>query len=198
MQVTVSRRHTEVSEALRVMAEEKIGRLGRFVEGLDKAEVHFWEHKNPRIVDKEVCEVTIEGHGHHVRCKVQAADGFQAIDLAYDKLEHQLHKLKTKLGRRRQGAPKARKGEGKLGAVVPIPDEVEVDAQRQDDDGDRHLPRIVKSKRFAMYPMSSDEAASRMDLLGHGFFFFTNEATSRAAVVYRRDDGDIGLIDEAD
>jgi putative sigma-54 modulation protein len=198
VQVTVSRRHTEVPERLRVVTEEKIGRLTRYVDGLEYAEVHFWEHKNPRIVDKEVCEVTIEGHGHHVRCKVQAADGFQAIDLAYDKLEHQLHKLKTKLGRRRHGAPKARKGEGKLGAVVPIPDDVEVEAEQHDDDGDRHLPRIVKSKRFAMYPMSSDEAASRMDLLGHGFFFFTNEATSRAAVVYRRDDGDIGLIDEAD
>ncbi len=63
MQVTVSRRHTQVPESLRVMAEEKIGRLGRFLDGLDHAEVHFWEHKNPRIVDKEVCEVTIEGLG---------------------------------------------------------------------------------------------------------------------------------------
>lgn len=197
MQVTVSRRHTEVPERLRVVTEEKIGRLTRYVDGLEYAEVHFWEHKNPRIVDKEVCEVTIEGHGHHIRCKVQAADGFQAIDLAYDKLEHQLHKLKTKLGRRRQGAPKARKGEGKLGAVVPIPEEPVV-AEETDELEDRHLPRIVKSKRFAMYPMSAEEAASRMDLLGHGFFFFTNEATSRAAVVYRRDDGDVGLIDEAD
>ncbi|MCB0971876.1 MAG: HPF/RaiA family ribosome-associated protein, partial [Acidimicrobiales bacterium] len=72
MQVTVSARHTEVPDNLRVMAEEKIGKLSRFVEGLDHAEVHFSEHKNPRIADKEVCEVTIEGHGHHVRCKVQA------------------------------------------------------------------------------------------------------------------------------
>lgn len=197
MQVTVSRRNTEVPERLRVLTEEKIGRLARFLDGLEYAEVHFWEHKNPRIVDKEVCEVTIEGHGHHVRCKVQAPDGYQAVDLAYAKLENQLSKLKTKLGRRRQGAPKARKGEGKLGAVVPIPDDtvdgVEVGVE------DEHVgPRIVKSKRFAMYPMSAEEAAARMDLLGHGFFFFTNEATSRAAVVYRRDDGDVGLIDEAD
>ena len=59
-------------------------------------------------------------------------------------------------------------------------------------------PRIVKSKRFAMMPMTPEEAARRMDLLGHGFFFFTNVDTSRAAVVYRRDDGDVGLIDEAD
>jgi putative sigma-54 modulation protein len=194
VQVTVSRRHTEVSESLRIMAEEKIGRLGRFVDGLDHAEVHFWEHKNPRIADKEVCEVTIEGHGHHVRCKVQAPDGFQAVDKAYEKLEHQLHKLKTKLRQRQQGAPKAKKGVDSLGAVVPVPvvePEVETDVE---DDG----PKIVKSKRFAMFPMSAEEAVERMELVGHGFFFFTNAETSRAAVVYRRDDGQVGLIDEAD
>lgn len=196
MQVTVSRRHTEVSDKLRGVAEEKIGRLSRYVDGLDHAEVHFWEHKNPRIADKEVCEVTIEGHGHHVRCKVQAVDGFQAIDKAYDKLEQQLLKLKTKLNRRYQGAPKAHKGVGALGAVAPVIEEepAEEVVEEQDD----HARQIVKSKRFAMFPMTAEEAVDRMELLGHGFFFFTNIDTSRAAVVYRRDDGQVGLIDEAD
>lgn len=199
MQVTVSRRHTEVSDSLRVMAEEKIGRLARFVDGLDHAEVHFSEHKNPRIADKEVCEVTIEGHGHHVRCKVQAPDGYQAVDKAYDKLEHQLHKLKTKLRQRYQGAPKAKKGVDSLGAVVVL-DEAPVEAPASDgfDAPAVEAPRIVKSKRFAMFPMTAEEAVERMELIGHGFFFFTNAETSRAAVVYRRDDGQIGLIDEAD
>lgn len=196
MQVTVSRRNTEVPEALRVMAEEKIGSLGRFVEGLDHAEVHFSEQKNPRIADKEVCEVTIEGHGHHVRCKVHAIDGFQAIDKAYDKLERQLHKLKTKLSRRNQGHPKAHKKVDALGSVAIVEPEVAEAAEVAEvvDAG----PVIVKSKRFAIHPMSADEAAERMDLIGHGFFFFTNVETSRSAVVYRRDDGNVGLIDEAD
>lgn len=199
MQVTVSRRHTEVSESLRVMAEEKIGRLGRFVDGLDHAEVHFWEHKNPRIADKEVCEVTIEGHGHHVRCKVQAPDGFQAIDKAYEKLEHQLHKLKTKLARRNHGHPKAHKKVDALGAVAVLaPEELDGAVNGQVDELVEAGPRIVKSKRFAIHPMAADEAAERMELLGHGFFFFTNVETSRSAVVYRREDGNVGLIDEAD
>jgi len=193
VQVIVSRRHTDVPEALRVMAEEKIGRLGRFVDGLDTAEVHFWEHKNPRIADKEVCEVTIEGHGHHVRCKVQAADGFQAVDKAYEKLEHQLHKLKTKLNRRNHGHPKAHKKSDGLGAVAVV-----VEEQPAEADAEEHIPQIVKSKRFAIHPMSADEAAERMELMGHGFFFFTNIETSRAAVVYKREDGNVGLIDEAD
>lgn len=193
MQVLVSARQTEVPEGLRNMAEEKIGRLSKFVDGLDTAEVHFWEHKNPRIADKDVCEVTIEGHGHHVRCKVQAADPYQAVDKAYEKLVNQLSKLKTKLRRRHQGAPKAWKGDGALGAVVAPPEEVD-EVEDHELDG----ARIVKSKRFAMFPMSPEEAIGRMELLGHGFFFFTNADTSRAAVVYKRDDGDIGLIDEAD
>ena len=197
MQVTVSRRHTEVPESLRVMAEEKIGRLGRFVDGLDHAEVHFWEHKNPRIADKEVCEVTIEGHGHHVRCKVQAPDGFQAIDKAYEKLEHQLHKLKTKLSRRNHGRPKAHKKSDALGAVAVIEPELLISVDGTDEFVDAG-PQIVKSKRFAIHPMVAEEAAERMELLGHGFFFFTNIETSRSAVVYRRDDGNVGLIDEAD
>ena len=197
MQVTVSRRHTEVSDSLRVMAEEKIGSLGRFVEGLDTAEVHFWEHKNPRIADKEVCEVTIEGHGHHVRCKVQAPDGFQAVDKAYDKLEHQLHKLKTKLSRRNQGRPKAHKKVDALGAVA-IAEPAVLDEDIEVDETTEEAPRIVKAKRFAIHPMTAEEAAERMQLVGHGFFFFTNVETSRAAVVYRREDGNVGLIDEAD
>ncbi len=199
VQVTVSRRHTEVPESLRVMTEEKIGRLARFVDGLDHAEVHFSEHKNPRIADKEVCEVTIEGHGHHVRCKVQAPDGFQAVDKAYDKLEHQLHKLKTKLRQRYQGAPKGKKGVDSLGAVIVIDDApAEPQGGADEDEAFDPGPKIVKAKRFAMFPMSAEEAVQRMELIGHGFFFFTNAETSRAAVVYRRDDGQVGLIDEAD
>jgi putative sigma-54 modulation protein len=195
VQVTVSRRNTEVPDNLRVMTEEKIGRLARFVDGLDHAEVHFSEHKNPRIADKEVCEVTIEGHGHHIRCKVAAPDGFQAVDKAYEKLEHQLHKLKTKLTRRHHGTPKAHKKSDALGAVAAV---VEAPVEEVETDLGQEAPRIVKSKRFAIFPMTAEDAVERMELLGHGFFFFTNSETSRAAVVYRRDDGQVGLIDEAD
>ncbi|MEO6317189.1 MAG: ribosome-associated translation inhibitor RaiA [Acidimicrobiales bacterium] len=103
MEITVSARHTDISPALRAAAEEKIGRLSRFLDGMDRAEVHFSEEHNPRISAKEVCEVTLEGHGHHVRCKTAAADGFAAVDLAVDKLEHQLTRLKSKLVPRKGG-----------------------------------------------------------------------------------------------
>ena len=109
LEITVSARHTDISPALRAAAEEKIGRLSRFLDGMDRAEVHFSEEHNPRIAAKEVCEVSLDGHGHHVRCKAAAADGFAAIDLAVEKLEHQLYKLKSKLVPRkaRRGGPDA-------------------------------------------------------------------------------------------
>lgn len=199
MEVTVSARHTEVPERLRHLAEEKVGRLDRFVDGMERAEVHFTTHRNPRIAEPELCEVTLEGHGHHVRAKVSAADGYVAVDKAVAKLEHQLKKLKTKLQRQRRGSgrSKAAPVDGQL-----VPDDLtdlatpEAAAAPPDRAGIDRAPRIVKVKRFAPIGMTADEAAQRMDLLGHGFFFFTNLDTARAAVVYRREDGDIGLIDE--
>jgi len=103
LEITVSAHHMDISPALRAAAEEKIGRLSRFLGGMERAEVHFSEERNPRIVAKEVCEVTMEGEGHHVRCRVAASDAFAAVDLAVEKLEHQLHKLKTKQVQRSHG-----------------------------------------------------------------------------------------------
>ena len=196
MDVTVSARHTEVPDHLRQVAEEKIGKLDRFLDGMDRAEVHFSEESNPRITEKQICEVTLQGHGHYVRCKVRAPDGFVAVDRAVEKLEHQLHKLKTKLKRRQQGGGKATPADVPADALARVGSVDGVEGNGQWADGDHGGLRIVKSKRFAMMPMTAEEAVQRMDLLGHGFFFFTNQDTHRAAVVYRREDGDVGLIDE--
>jgi putative sigma-54 modulation protein len=190
--VSVSSRNIELTDALRSAAEEKVGRLTRFLEGMDRAEVHFLEEKNPRIADKkDVCEVTMAGHGHHVRVKVAATDPFAAIDLAVNKLEQQLHKLKTKIVSRKHPRKE----------LVPAAAEVaeagtevaEADAAGEVIDPDR----IVKSKQFVMKPMAPEEAVLQMDLLGHDFYFFSNSDTGKAGVVYRRRSGDIGLIDEA-
>jgi putative sigma-54 modulation protein len=182
MDVTVRGRNVEVSRQLRAAAEEKVSRLGRLLQGMEHAEVHFYEERNPRISEKEVCEVTLAGHGHLVRAKAASPDAFTAVDRVVDKLEHQLAKLKGKLiGRshpRRQGslsAPRADEGDGGQ------------DAERR--------PLIFKTKQFAIKPMTPEEAVLQMELLGHDFYFFTNAETDRAAVVYRRNDGNVGLID---
>lgn len=144
----------------------------------------------------------MHGHGHHVRCKVSAPDGFAAVDLAIAKLEHQLHKLKTKLQRKdkRRSRPAradtpADAGGGPSAATVALDDLAYSDGSGDEEPGAR--PRIVKTKAFTIKPMTPEEAVLQMELLGHDFFFFTNADTERAAVVYRRDDGDVGLIVEA-
>jgi putative sigma-54 modulation protein len=179
--ITVSSRHVEVSAALRAAAIDKVGRLERYLEDMDRAEVHFSAEHNPRIEEREICEVTISGPGHVVRAKVAAADQFAAIDAAVAKLEHQLHKLKTRLVARHQG-----KLHTSAGATPRT-------AGDGDDLGDE--PRLVKLKRFAVKPMTVDEAILQMDLLGHSFFFFENADSGSASVVYRRTDGDIGMIE---
>jgi putative sigma-54 modulation protein len=193
MQIAISSRKTVVTPRLEEVIRDKIGRLDRFVEGMDRAVVHFSEEKNPRLSDrKEVCEVEMHGHGHHVRCKVAAPDPFTAIDLAVEKLEHQLHKLKTKLVTRHHGGPKAaaRSNGNGLRAAVPLG---AVTTALTDDELDL---KIVKTKRFAMTPMTATDAAIQMELLGHDFYFFANVETGLTGVVYKRSDSTIGLIDE--
>ena len=170
-----------VTPRLEEVVHEKIGRLDRYVDGLDYAEVHFMEERNPRITDKEICEVTLEGRGHFVRCKVAAPDGYVAVDRAVEKLEKQLRKLKTKLEKQHHGGTKA-KAEGLREVVEEVLPE----------------PTIVKTKQFEAVAMTPDEAILRIELLGHNFFLFTNSDTGNSAVIYRREDGDYGLIEQAD
>jgi putative sigma-54 modulation protein len=184
VEVTIRGRNVEVPQAVKRAAVDKLSKLGRFVEGMDHAEVCLSEQRNPRISDKEVCEVTLRGNGHLVRAKAAATEMAVALERAVEKLEHQLQKVKTRRPRRassRRGEPVASNSQ-----------------QADDDDGDDDedgSPRIVKTKQFSIKPMTPEEAALQMDLLGHDFFFFTNADTMRAAVVYQRDDGQIGLID---
>lgn len=198
MEISVSGRHMEVSEKLRDLVSVKLGRLERFLE-MERAEVHFTQHQNPRIAERDVCEITLEGHGHHVRTKASAGDAFAAIDKATGKLEQQLSRLKTKLVRRNHGALRGTRS-ADVAARDPLPGAPAPsapDITEPQTDLAESAPKIVKSKRFHMAPMTPLDACERMALLGHGFFFFTNSETGRAAVVYAREDGDVGLIDEA-
>ncbi len=197
MDVSISARHVIITPRLEEVINEKIGQLDRYLDGLDYAGVHFDEARNPRISDKEICEVVIKGHGHHLRCKVHAPDPFTAIDLATAKLERQIRKLRTRLQRRHQGTGDTiRSTSDDHGASMAV---VVTEAPDGTDGGDIDVfPEIVKTKRFHLGPLAAEDAVIKMEQLGHGFFFFINKETNRSAVVYRRDDGDVGLIDEAD
>ncbi|MEM9466856.1 MAG: ribosome-associated translation inhibitor RaiA [Actinomycetota bacterium] len=198
MDVSISARHVNITPRLEEVIHEKIGTLDRFLDGLDHAEVHFDEARNPRIEDKEFCEVTVEGHGHHLRTKVHARDPYSAVDQATLKLERQIRKLRTKLQKRHHGDGMSLRDLDASALLDDLgPSAASGDGAAPGDEDDEHVPQIVKSKRFYLAPMVPDEAVLKMELLGHGFFFFINKETNRSAVIYKRDDGDIGLIDEA-
>jgi putative sigma-54 modulation protein len=184
VEVTVSGRHTTVSEKLRAYAVDKVGKCERYLQGMERAEVHFWEEKNPRKGDRELCEVTMVGHGHHIRCKVSAPDGFTAVDLAEDKLERQLRKLKTKLLNRKHDRSRP-----------DLPDDLVPQSLLNNGEHPDPVYKIVKSKSFSIEALDAEHAALQMDLLNHDFYIFVNAETSKPAVVYRRGDGDVGLID---
>ena len=195
MEISISSRHKDITPGLEEAVRTKIGQLDRYLDHLDTAEVHFDEARNPRIVDRETCEVTLTGHGHHLRCKVNAPDAFTAVDLAEAKLERQIRKLRTKLQNRHRGRGDTIRTGAATGSE-PIPDTVDGSGPVDGADDEPEL-QIVKTKRFHLGPLTPSEAALKMDLMGHGFFFFINSSTGRSAVVYRRDDGAVGLIDEA-
>lgn len=190
MRIAIRHRNIDVPDDLRAAIEGKLTRLARHLGGednVDQADVHFTEERNPRIADKEVCEVTLhaKGPGPIVRAKAAAPEQLQAVDRVIEKLEHRLEKVKGRLS--------ARSHPRRPPSVDSQPDRAR--AHGAVDDADEGQGRIVKSKQFAIKPMTPEEASLQMELLGHDFFLFANAETDRAAVVYRRNDGYVGLIE---
>jgi putative sigma-54 modulation protein len=187
--ISIQGRNVEVSDLLKATVEDKVTRLGRYLDSMERAEVRFLEERNPRIADKEVCEVTVVGHGHIVRARATASDTFAAVDRVVDKLEHRLEKLKGRLIGR---SHPRRHGGGTPGSEAST---AVAEEESQEEGLDEDAPRIIRTVQSDAKPMTPEEAVLEMDLHGHGFLLFTNAETGRAAVVYRRKDGQIGLID---
>ncbi|HVE47548.1 MAG TPA: ribosome-associated translation inhibitor RaiA [Acidimicrobiales bacterium] len=178
MEIAIRGRNVDVSDSLKQAVREKLVRLQRFLEGMERAEVRFIEERNPRIADKEICEVTLHGHGHVVRARASAPEILLAVDRVVEKLEHRLARLKGKLlGRSHPRRP------------------LHVNGNSLTAEEEAGEPQIVRTKQFAIKPMTAEEASLQMELLGHSFFLFTDAETSVASVVYRRHDGHVGLIE---
>jgi putative sigma-54 modulation protein len=191
MDISVRARHVEVPQYVKEHAQERLSRLEKFL-GMDHAEVRFTEERNPRIADREICEVTLHGHGHVVRAKASATEICAAVDRAAGKLEHSLEKLKGKLVGRSHPRRNGHNGHASNGSG-PATDGL-ADLMEADDPEDGSS-RIIRTKSFDMKPMTPDEAALQMELLGHSFFLFTSSENGRASVVYHREDGEIGMIE---
>ena len=180
MDVTISSRGVRVTPHLEAMVLEKVNKLNRYLNGLDRAEVHFFEERNPRISDKDVCEIHVEGHGRHVHCKAAGPDGLTAVERTIHKAERSLRKMKTKEVNRHHHTG-GRHDKYQEAVPVVIPDAADVE--------------FVRQKQIVSAPMSAIEAVQQMELLGHDFFLFTSADTGEASVVYRRREGDYGLLE---
>jgi putative sigma-54 modulation protein len=187
--VIVKAKNCEVPVRLKEDAVSKVTHATRFFDRVREIEMVFSEEHNPRISEPARVEVTARTKRHLIRALGAAGDHREAIDVAVERFERQLVRYKARLidrsrKRRRQAAQQA---SADLDVTTP---------PGQSDDG-WPKPKIVETKQFELALMLPDDAAVQLELLGHDFFLFTNAETGRYNVIYRRREGDLGLIEAA-
>lgn len=175
MRLQVKGKNVEVTEALRGYAQEKLGKLGRHLDDGTRLELELAVERNPSIAESQVAEATVWTKGPILRASERSTDMRASIDLLADKLERQVHRYRDK---RRRGPRHHEPAGGEL-PLVPAEEE----------------PFIVKTKQFPVKPMTSEEAVLQLELIGHDFFVFRNVDSEDVNVLYRRRDGNYGLIE---
>ncbi len=188
MQIAVKGRNIQVTEALERYATEKVERIAKFFDderSVSRAEVELIHERNPSIPDPEVVDATLFINGTVLKAREASADMYASIDMMVDKLERQVRRYRGRQLDRWQGQRGRHAREEAPRPLILEEEAEEVEA------------RIVRTKQFQMKPMGPEEAALQMDLLDHAFFVFTNADTSEINVVYRRRDGNYGLIEPA-
>ena len=176
MKFTFTDKKVNLPASVHAYAEKKVGKLDRYFREEAAAAVTFSVEK-----DRNKVEITVRSGGTILRVSESTSDMFASIDSAVTLLERQIRKNKTRLEKRlRQGAFEYTEEES---SFAPVAEEGEYE--------------IVRSKTFPIKPMTRDEAILQMNLLSHSFYAFKDEAAGGAfAVVYRRNDGGYGLIED--
>jgi putative sigma-54 modulation protein len=196
--VVVNARHAEISPTLREVTVKKVGHLERFASDARLVEVEFSDMASRRNDDAHTCEILVHLRRRLVKGVASAAEQAAALDLAIEKVTHQMRRLhERRLDGRHGGPHRGAKGVAAGNGPESADVDLDLDFGDEDEEGtglDGEL-EIVKTKRFTSKPMATEEAALQMELLGHDFFLFTNSETGRCAVVYRRRDGRLGLIE---
>jgi len=173
----IARNNVEVSETLKAYVEKKIGKLGRYLPTIDEGKVEISREGAKLPEQRFSVQVTLDSKGVLIRAQEKSKDIRTAIDKVVNVLSKRIERYKGKLYDKGRGISFARQG-----AAIEAE---EIEAPK----------RVVKSKRFLVKPMPVDEAISQMELLGHDFFLFIDADTERLNLLYRREDGDYGLIE---
>ncbi|MDP9072784.1 MAG: HPF/RaiA family ribosome-associated protein [Actinomycetota bacterium] len=184
MEIDFRARNVEVSDSVRYLTLERIRQLARAL-AMERADVCFWEERNPRIAERKRCEIVLFGHGRILRAEGAASDPAVAADRVVGQMAHRIEKLRGQLrgrrGPRRQGSVHFRSYQH-----LDLP--LDLDTTLDPPCG----PRLQADPGE---PMTPEEAALEMAQLSHDFYFFTNAETERGAVVFKRGDGNVGLVE---
>ncbi len=176
MQLIIQGKNIEVTDRLREYIEKKVGKLDRYLPTITEARMELSVEDAKSAKDRQVAQLTVRSRGTLLRAEERSADMFASIDAIVDKMYRQIVRYKGK-----------RYGRGRGPGEIP-PVEIE-------DFEEEERPRIVRTKRFQVAPMDEEEAVEQMELLGHDFFVFFNVNTNEMSVIYRRQDGNYGLIE---
>ena len=178
MRLQVKGKNVEVTDSLKTYAQEKLGKLEKHLNDAARLELELAVEKNPSISENQIAEGTIWTKGPVLRARESSPDMRASIDMLVEKLERQARRYRDK---RRRSSARSGPG-GQEPETIPVVAEEE-------------SPVIVKTKQFAVKPMSPEEAVLQLELIGHDFFVFQDAETTDVNVVYRRRDGNYGLIE---
>jgi putative sigma-54 modulation protein len=174
MRIIISGKNIVVTDALKEKINKKLSKFERFFGENSEAHATLSVEKG-----RHIFEVTIPFNGIILRGEEATDDMYMSIDNVIEKLERQVRKQKTKLERRMK--------DYNLRFETLFDNTPDTDVEEL---------KIVKTKKFTIKPMPADEAAMQMELLGHSFFVFSNSETDEVNVIYKRKDGNYGLIEQ--
>jgi putative sigma-54 modulation protein len=173
MELTIKAKNMELTPTVRQLIESKLGKLGRHLPDVREYKVEIAQEKTKTSKEHFVVQITIESHGTLLRGAERGEDLPAAIKKVASVINRQIERFKGKLYEKGRGtSPK---------------DKIEEETPP--------VGKVVKVKRFAVKPMSAAEAIDQMELLGHDFFLFFNADSEELNLLYRRHDGDYGLIE---
>jgi putative sigma-54 modulation protein len=174
MELTIRGSNLEITPRLQDYVEGKVSRLGRKLATISEVRVDLAVENTRSNADSQVAQFTVHSKRTILRAEERSDDIFASIDAVIDKLYRQIERYKGKRQQRIRG-----------GEVIPeVTEELEETAVNE----------IVREKRFEVLPMSPEEAIEQMELLGHDFFLFFNAEEAGVNLVYRRKDGNYGLL----
>lgn len=184
MNIVIQGKNIEITEAIRDYVHQKVEKAANHFQNLTtEIDVHLSVARNPRINTKQTAEVTIYANGSVIRAEESSESLYASIDLVSDKIARQLRKYKEK----RQDKNHPRKEE-RVAEAPALVNELNVDRTPE-------LPEeVVRTKYFALTPMTIREALEQLDLVDHDFYMFLNAETSQVNVIYERNHGGYGVI----